>query len=175
MAVGSRFYLVLNAIADTLNNDPDIGSRNFMVRKKPYNRGAKWAPGAFVSPAPSGTQSPYHEVQSDELIFRCTVVIVNPSDADLTDGMESHMAHIERVEEIFRNKSNSFLPATMQALNTQFATDFAAGKYAQCSISATDVVPDKTFVDPAFEAGYDASGCLVTVRIRVQRLDSTDL
>ena len=175
MAVGSRFYLILNAIADTLNNDADIGTRNFKVRKKPYNRGSKWLPGAFVSPAPSGVQSPYHEVQEDELVFRCTVVIVNQSDSDLVSGMESHLAHIERVEEIFRNKSNSFLPSTMRALNTQFATDNTAGKYAQCSLSMTNVIPDRTFVDPAFEAGYDASGCVVEVRVRVQRFNSTAL
>ena len=175
MAVGSRFYLILNAIADTLNNDADLAVRSFKVRKKPYNRGSTWLAGAFVCPAPKGVGSPTFEVQSDELIFPCNVVIVDPKDADLTSGMESHMAHIERVEEIFRNKSAAFIPATMRALNATFDTATTAGKFAKTVLQMTQVQPDKTFVDAAFEAGFDASGCLVNVKVQIGRFNSASL
>jgi len=175
MASGSRFHAILTAVAATLNADADLTSRVFKVRKKPYNRGSTWLPGAFVTPAPRGVTSPFNTVQEDELVFPCNVVIVNPSDSDLTSGMESHMAHIERVEEIFRNKSAAFLPATMRALNATFDTATTAGKYAKTVLQMTQVMPDKTFVDPAFEAGFDASGCLVFVRVTALRFNSSSL
>lgn len=173
MAISSRHYAILEAIKATCNNDSDLAVRAFKTRKKPYNRGATWLAGGFVTAM--RMTSPYHENQGDELIYQCRVTIVDPKDSDLTDGMASHMAAIERVQEIFRRKAHGFMPTTMRALNTTFATAVTAGSYADSTIQATDCEMDQLFVDPAFEAGFDASSAIITVRVTVNRYDSTAL
>lgn len=172
MALGSRHYLIMQAIAETLNNDADLASRSFKVRKKAYNRGPSWTDGAFIAPAPNPYDSPYHETTEDELVFRVNVVIVDPKDSDLVAGLESHLGAIERVQEIFRNKAHEFMPATMRALNTTFDAATTAGKFAKTSLQMVNSTPDRVLADAAFEAGYDASACVITVRVLCSRYDS---
>ena len=172
MALGSRHFLILNAIAATLNADPDISARDFKVRKKAYNRGPSWTPGAFVAPNPLPYDSPYHETTEDELIFRANVVVVDPRDSDLVAGLESHLGAIERVQEIFRAKAHSFMPATVRALDAAFDAATTAGKFPSTRVQMTNSSPDRVLADSAFEAGFDASACIVTVRVLVSRYDA---
>jgi hypothetical protein len=174
MALGSRIHILGSAVAATLNADLDLAGYGFEFRKKPYNRGRMWSSGGWVCPLQ--TETPYHENVQDEAIYRFLAVVSDPADADLTAGMADHLGAIERVEAIFRNKSHGFMPATIRT-TAQATLDaaVAAGKFAACQIQGTDVTWAQPFVDGAFEAGYDASSCIVSVRVLMSRRDSTAL
>jgi hypothetical protein len=174
MALGSRSKIIGDGIVATLNNDADLASRNFSMRKKPYNRGRSWLAGGFV--IPMQTESPSHENVQDERVYRYLVMVVDPKDSDLVDGMESHLGAIERIENIFQAKSHSFMPNSIRTTaQTNLNTAVAAGKFSATSIQATDIAFATPFVDPAFEAGYDASSCIVSVRVLVSRFSSVGL
>lgn len=173
MALDSRHLAIMTAIRTVLTNDTDLTARNFKIRKKPYARGNTWVAGGYI--VPKLNSSPYHETQIDELVFSSHVVIVNPEDADLESNIQSHLGAIERIKEIFRRKSGSFLPASIAALNTTFAAMTTAGVFPATVVEMTNAVDDATFVDQAFEAGFDVSACLVNIHVRANRYTATSL
>ena len=174
MALGSRMKIIGDGVVATLNADADLTARVFAMRKIAYNRGRSWRPGGFVVPLQS--ESPTHENVQDERIYRFLVVVVDPKDSDLVDGLESHLGAIERVENIFQNKSHGFMPNSIRTTaQTALNTAVSAGKFAATAIQATDVSFASPFVDPAFEAGFDASSCIVSVRCLVSRYNSQGL
>lgn len=172
--LGSRIKILGDAIVSTLNNDPDLSARAFVLRKKPYNRGRTWVTGGRV--VPLQTERAPNENSLDERVYRFLVVVSDPSDSDLSGGLESHLGAIERIENIFENKSHGYMPNSVRttaqaALNT--AT--TAGKFPTTKIQGIEISFATPFVDPAFEGGYDASSCVVSVRCTVERLDSRSL
>jgi hypothetical protein len=167
MALASRHEIILDAVAATLNRDADLASRDFRVRKKAYNRGNTWLPGAWVTP--EDVSSPRFDNATDEGVFGVWITVVDPTDADLTDGLAEHLAAIERVEDIFRSKSSGHMPLAFQSA----ITNSTAGT-AMTALSV-DVVPGKRFVTQAFEVGFDASSCVLKVRVRVPRRDVRSL
>lgn len=169
MALASRYMVVLSAVAASCTADVLLTGRSFLVRKKPFNRGARWVAGAFVCPT-GRMNAPYHETTQDELVFPCRVTIVDPHDSALVVGMADHMAAAERIEDIFIRKAHGFMPAAIQALNATFATAVTAGSYSSSYVQQTNAEPDSMFIDPAFEAGYDVSSVIVRVHVTVGRL-----
>lgn len=167
MALASRHKKIMDAVAATLNRDTDLASRNFRVRKKAYNRGNTWLPGAWVTPEDHA--SPGYDNATDEGVFGVWISVVDPTDADLTDGLDEHLAAVERVEDIFRSKSSGYMPLEFQSAvtNTTAETVMTALR--------VDVVPSKRFVTQAFEAGFDASSCLLKVYVRIPRRDVRSL
>lgn len=172
--LGSRIKILGDAIVAVLNNDSDLSARQFSLRKKPYNRGRTWTAGGRVVPLQS--ESPPGENALDERVFRFLVVVSDPSDSDLSGGMEAHLGAIERIENIFESKSHGYMPASLRT-TAQAALDAAtvAGKFPTTKIQSVEVTFASPFVDPAFEGGYDASSCIVSVRCSLSRLDSKTL
>lgn len=168
MALSSKNKAVLDAIAAILNADDDIGSGatpalTWRLRKHAYNHGKSWEEGAWV--APGGRNPPgYHENQVDARMYKVHVVLVTPADGNLTSGMDRHLAVIERVEDIFHNKSGGYLPAGLRNLQT-----------AEWALEQTTVEFTGTFDQTAFGLGYDVSGCTVLVQSLVSRLDASNL
>lgn len=167
MALASRHKIIIDAVAATLNRDTDLASRNFRVRKKAYNRGNTWLPGAWVTPEDNA--SPGFDNATDEGIFGVWVTVVDPTDADLTDGLDGHLAVVERVEDIFRSKSSGYMPLDFQSAITNTTLGTAM------TVLSVEVIPGKRFVAQAFEAGFDASSCLLKVRVRIPRRDVRSL
>jgi hypothetical protein len=169
--LGSRLKILGDAIVTTLNADSDLTSRAFVLRKKPYKRGRTWVAGGCVCPLQ--TEEAPGENSQDERLFRFLIVISDPSDSDLTSGMESHLGAIERVENIFANKSHAQMPNSIRT-TAQAALNAAttAGKFPTTKIQAIELKFATPFVDPAFEGGYDASSCIVAIRCTMDRLDS---
>lgn len=168
MALSSKNKAVLDAIVAILNSDADIGTEadpvlTWRLRKHAYNHGKSWEEGAWV--APGGRTPPnYHENQVDARFYKAHVVLVTPADGNLTAGMERHLAVIERVEDIFHNKSGGYLPAGLRALDT-----------AGWTLEQTTIEFTGTFDQTAFGAGYDVSGCTVVVQSLVSRLNASNL
>ena len=104
------------------------------------------------------------------------ISVSDPADGDLVAGMESHLGAIERIENIFANKSHANIPASIRttaqaALNA--AT--AAGKFPSTKIQSIELKFAPVFIDPAFEAGYDVSSCILSIECTMNRLDSSTL
>jgi len=167
--LGSRMKILGDAIVATLNADADLSARAFTLAKKPYNRGRTWVAGGRV--VPLQTESPTHENRIDERIYRFLVMVSDPSDGDLTGGMESHLGAIERIENIFQNKSHAFMPTPIRT-TAQAALDAetAAGKFPTTKIQGIEIDFASPFIDPAFEGHYDASSVVVKIKCTVQRL-----
>ena len=172
--LGSRITILGAGIVAALNADADLTARAFTLRKKPYNRGRTWQAGGHV--IPMQTQRSVHENVIDERVYRFLVVVADPTDGDLVAGMESHLGAIERVENIFENKSHGNLPLSLRVTAAAaLAAATAAGKFPTTSIQATDVEFASPFVEQAFDGGYDASSVVVSVRCLVSRLDARSL
>lgn len=172
--LGSRIKILGDAIVAVLNNDTDLAARQFVLRKKPYNRGRTWVAGGRV--VPLQTERSGFENAQDERLYRFLIVVADPSDADLAGGMEAHLGAIERVENIFENKAHANLPLSIRT-TAQAALDAAttAGKFPATKIQSAELTFATPFVDPAFEGGYDASSCIVSIRCTVNRLNSSTL
>jgi hypothetical protein len=171
MALISRHKAILDKIAGILNADTDLAARNFRVRKRAYNVGNTWVPGGWVAWGPR--RRPYHENNQDEIEFVCYVVIVDPVDADLTDGMANHSAGLERVESIFGSKSHANMPAGLRALNSD--SRFTVGTPDEMKVQKSDVEFGAVFDPTAFEKNFDVSGCSVVVSALVPRYDAKSL
>jgi hypothetical protein len=172
--LGSRIKILGDAIVATLNADADLSARAFVFRKKPYNRGRTWVAGGCVCPLQ--TEEATGENAQDERLFRFLVVVSDPSDSDLTAGIESHLGAIERVENILSNKAHGQMPVSIRT-TAQTALDAAttAGKFPSTKIQALEIRFATPFVDPAFDGGYDASSCIVSIRCTMNRLDARTL
>jgi hypothetical protein len=172
--LGSRIKILGDAIVAVLNADADLTARAFALRKKPYNRGRSWQAGGHVTPIQ--TQRSVHENAIDERVYRFLVVVSDPADADLVTGLESHLGAIERVENIFENKSHGFMPNSLRTTaQTALDTASSAGKFGITKIQGTDIEFASPFVEGAFEGGYDASSVVVLVRCTVARYDARSL
>jgi len=167
MALVSRHKAILDAVAATLNEDDELTDLKFLVRKKAKHRDKPWEPGAYV--CPGSVYSPPHENDRDLLGFDAVVVIVHPTDADLSEGLEDHLAAIERVEEIFRFKSGGRAPNSMLEGITRPDAD-SIMTFVRC-----DSRPQSRFIDSAFEGGYDASSCTIRVDVRATRRNVASL
>lgn len=169
--LGSRIKILGDAIVAVLNADADLTARAFTLRKKPYNRGRTWDPGGRVSPL--GTEELTNENSQDTRAYRFLVSVSDPADGDLVAGMEAHLGAIERIENIFENKSHANMPVSIRT-TAQAALDTAtaAGKFPSTKIQSIGVKFAPVFIDPAFEAGYDVSSCIVTIECTMNRLDS---
>jgi len=55
--LGSRIKILGDAIVAVLNNDTDLAARQFVLRKKPYNRGRTWVAGGRVVPLQTSERS----------------------------------------------------------------------------------------------------------------------
>jgi hypothetical protein len=162
MATLSKHHEILTAIAALLNNDEDLEHREFSVRKKPYGRGKKWQAGGFV--CPHRVQRKFHETGRNEVIYGALIVVVDPADGDLVEGLSTHLSQIERIENIFQGHSHHQIPATLIALNN-----------VRGRIEKTDCTSGLRVVDGAFEAGFDASSCIVNVSTTMTRYVSSTL
>lgn len=172
--LGSRMKILGDAIVAALNADADLTARAFALRKKPYNRGRSWQAGGHV--VPMQTQRSIHETSIDERVYRFLVVVADPTDGDLVAGMESHLGAIERVENIFENKSHGFMPNSLRTTaQTALNTASSAGKFSITKIQGTDIEFASPFVEGAFEGGYDASSVVILVRCTVARYDARSL
>lgn len=172
--LGSRIKILGDAIVAVLNADPDLSSRAFVLRKKPYNRGRTWVAGGRV--VPLQTERVAGENSQDERVFRFLIVVSDPSDSDLAGNMESHLGAIERVENIFESKSHGFMPSSIRTTaQTALNTATTAGKFPTTKIQSIELSFATPFVDPAFEGGYDASSCVIGIRCTMDRLDSRNL
>lgn len=172
--LGSRLKILGDAIVATLNADADLTARAFAIRKKPYNRGRSWQAGGHV--VPLQTQRSVHENAIDERVYRFLVVVSDPTDGDLVTGMESHLGAIERIENIFENKSHGYMPASLRTTGqAALTTASTAGKFSVTTIQGTDVEFATPFIEGAFEGGYDASSVVISVRCTVARYDSRSL
>lgn len=172
--LGSRIKILGDAIVATLNADADLTGRAFAIRKKPYNRGRSWQAGGHV--VPLQTQRSIHENAIDERVYRFLVVVSDPTDGDLVTGMESHLGAIERIENIFENKSHGFMPASLRTTaQSALTTASTAGKFSVTAIQGTDIEFATPFIEGAFEGGYDASSVVISVRCTVARYDSRSL
>jgi hypothetical protein len=172
--LGSRIKILGDAIVSTLNRDADLAARAFTLRKKPYNRGRTWVAGGRVSPL--GSEEQTNENSQDRRAFRFVISVSDPGDGDLVGGMEDHLGAIERIENIFANKSHGDMPITLRT-TAQAALDAAtaAGKFPTTKIQAIELKFAPVFIDPAFEAGYDVSSCILTIECLITRLDSKAL
>lgn len=159
----SKHFELMTAIAAVLNADVSLSTRNFKVRKKPYNRGKTWVAGGFVCPG-RVIRRP-HETSRNQVEYEIYVSIVNPHDADLTIGLDAHLGDIERIEEIFHGHSHDQLPATLRA------TSDTSGRMEISKCDSGD-----RLVDSAFEGGFDASSCKITITTtRARYLGAKDL
>lgn len=172
--LGSRIKILGDGIVATLNADADLTGRAFTLRKKPYNRGRSWQSGGHV--VPMQTQRSVHENAIDERVYRFLVVVSDPTDGDLVTGLESHLGAIERVENIFENKSHANIPTSLRVTAAAaLAAATAAGKFPTTTIQGTEIEFASPFIEQAFDGGYDASSVVVSVRCLVNRLDSRSL
>lgn len=152
----------MDAIAELLNGHADLSSRSFVVRKQPYNRGPHpWSPGGFVTP--HKVQRKFHETGRNEIKFGVRITVVDPSDAAL-QMEEKHLGDMELIENIFQGHAHAQIPATLLAVST-----------SAFRIEQTDVASGDRIISGAFEAGFDASSCIVTVQTTLNRLDSSSL
>lgn len=170
MSLSSKHFDILTAIKTILNAETDLASLNFRVMKKPYNRGRAFEDGGCVSPMKG--DEPYHENSIDEIVFRCLASIAFKADGDLTSNMNTELGAIERIADVFRNKSHGNMPATLRAVTTAWATSYAA---QAPKIQQTQIRPYDVFIDPAFENNYDVCGIEIRVFVLQRRLDSTGL
>jgi len=170
MAVVSRQRAILVAIKNVLKAHSELARYNWGVRKRAYNRGSVWEPGAWVCYGPA--VSDYHENSLDEIVFHAYVVLVEASNGDLEAADEVHAGSLEIAFDIFHNKSNAYLPGGVKDLNTDVR--FASGPY-QMAITMTDATVGATFDPSAFDSNFDVSGITVMTRARVPRLDAVSL
>lgn len=172
--LGSRIKILGDAIVAVLNADTDLAARAFTLRKKPYNRGRTWDPGGRVSPL--GTEEIANENSQDTRAYRFLISVSDPADGDLVAGMESHLGAIERIENIFANKSHANIPASIRTTaQAAFNAATAAGKFPSTKIQSIELKFAPVFIDPAFEAGYDVSSCILSIECTMNRLDSSTL
>ena len=155
----------MTAVAEYLNSDSRFESRPFKVQKKPYSRGEKkWLAGAFVTPGPKSV--PYHENQCDEYLYGVYISIVDPSDGALVDGLQDHLGAIELVEALFTAKSHQrSLPGPIWDINAALATTELPATVQYCTAT-----PVTLYDDTAFQAGFDASTCLVNFAFLSERI-----
>lgn len=150
------------AIAELLNNDTDIAYREFVVRKKPYGRSKpSWEPGGFV--CPDRVMRKPHENSRNIVEFGILIAIVDPTDAVLT-GVTTHLGDIERIENIFQGQSHADIPGTLLAVQD-----------SNFRIELTTVTSGNRIIGGAFEAGFDASSCVVNVLTTMNRYNSGSL
>ena len=162
MSTTSKHLAILDALAAALNNDADISSRNFRVRKKPYNRGNSWEKGGFVCPERVSTKP--HENTRNEVIYDCLIAISDPTDADLTSSMTTHLGDIERIENIFNGHAHSQMPTSLNEVSG-----------AGFRVEKTSISRGNRILAGAFEAGFDASSVIVSVSCTMNRYDGSAL
>lgn len=167
MAFQSRAVILGNAIVSTLNADADLAAYGFALRKKPYNRSNPTGKfGVVVMPTVSFTAI---ENVVDELAFAFRVVVAVPEDGNLASNLADFGA-IERVADLFRNRSHGFMPLELRTTAQSALTAASgAGLFSSTVIERCTSQITGTYVDPAFEAGYDASQCSITVFCRATR------
>ena len=162
MALISRQYLVCQAIQTALLADADIGSIDWTIRKLSLHRGATWSPGAYISPL-TGVEVPF-ETQLDRVDIRALVAYIFPTEPALEDSnLITQLGTIERVEDIFRNKSGKYAPQALRDL------DSAAVSPDNMSFQLATVEPGDRFVAAAWAMGFDASACVVKIQLNLPR------
>lgn len=170
MALQSRQYAILSAIRSTILADADLVAAvsTWRLEKLAFHRGATWSPGAYVSPL-VGLEPP-HENSLDQLDVRALVGIVDgTAEGDPQSGLESGLARIERVEDIFRNKGVNDAPVPLRNLSSVYSgADRFTFQYV--TIEQAD-----RFMAAALANGYDFSATIVKVSITVPRRDTRNL
>lgn len=168
MTLRSRQYVAMQAIAETLRADADIGtgaSLTWRTVKLTINRSKPWERGNYISPlTPTEGNG---ETGLHRLVLRYLIASLNPNEQDLTDGLESQMAIIERVEDIFRTKPRRKTPPLLLAMTTTAPDNFA--------FQFTQIVPADRFIAAAWSMGYDAAATEVQVHIDIPHRDFSSL
>lgn len=167
MALRSRQYAIMQRLKASLEADPDLAALtpapDWKLRKLSFHMGATWTAGYYISPIVGA--EPAHETQQDELQIRQLIGIVDPAhEGDLEGGMDSSLARIERVEDIFRNKGGNEAPAALRTLNAIYAGSEDAFAFQKVEVESAD-----RFEVAALGLGYDLSACIVVVSITVPR------
>lgn len=168
MALVGRQYLTLIALRDTLNADTEIASTGspWKAVKLNLHRGKPWEAGKYISPL-TPIDRP-HENQMDRLVLRFLAAYMVPNEQALSDAqLESQIAVIERVEDIFRRKGGRFAPPKLRNLTATAPNNF--------SFQFTDCVPADRFIAAAWASGYDSSAVVIQVHIDVPRRDVSTL
>jgi len=169
MTLRSRHYETMTAIATALSDSASGIGLTFQVRKKAIHAGTTWLPGAYVAPMQS-RPLPF-ETGLDMVAYRSLVAIIDPSsEGDAVAGLESNLAKIERVEDIFRNKSYGTAPHSLRALQDSFAEPepFIIERIYY------EPTPER-FVQKALADGYDLNGVVIVVEAKVRRPDYSTL
>jgi len=177
MALLSRRFKVAEAIKATLDADTDLrdalgGGSNaisWKIRKQAVHSGANWLFGAYVCPSLVDLNERWENAK-DSVTIRTFVGMIDPnSDGDLETNMERSLGIIERVEDIFRNKAGSDMPARFRTLTATWEGDNKG------SVERLDYEPGGAFLATLLQAGYDACGVVITTQITVVRRNVSNL
>ena len=162
MSLLSRQNEVMKAIKATIEAHADLAAYVWRIQKLTMHRGAVWNPGYYISPL--SPEEIDNETQLDIIDYRSLVAVVNPAEPTLTGStLANHLAIIERVEDLFRNKGGKYASTALRNLNT-VGTGANLFTFQQCLVRPAD-----RFVAAAFGFGYDCSATIVHVRVQVPR------
>lgn len=174
MALVARQYKLMDAVRTTLRAESDLSASlnnadSWRLHKLSFHRGATWKAGSYISPL-VGLEAPY-ENKTDRIDVRILAIIVDGvNEGDPAIGLETGLARIERVEDIFRKKAGSEMPYLFQVDGTGFSRA-SAGLSGSDNfvVQLLDIEPADRFIAGAAQLGYDASATIIKASITVSR------
>ena len=146
-------YNFMAAVKTVLDADTDIGLTNWRIQKLLVNRTKPWDAGGYICPLLAASAGG-HENLNDMLVKRTLVAFVRPGDMSLIANLEDQMKKMHRIDEIFRNRGLTKIPAAISSLNDAAATQ-------KWNYQKMTVEPAERFIASAFSDGYDASGVII--------------
>lgn len=171
MALVSRQFEVMQAIRSAIVADTDISAvipaASWIIQKRPWSRNRAWIEGALICAL--DRQKPAHENSVVKIICPTLVALTWPSDGSLVGSMNSEMALMERIEQIFEFKGRTNAPAPLRALDA-LHSDRNKYVFQHCFVQ-----PGAQFTEGALRAGFDSLACVITVEIQAVKTDESAL